>query len=321
MTHGQTLNSLTADVVTKVDQAYSHFEPDVVLVLVQGDTTTVMASAIAAFNRDIPVMHLEAGLRSGDLRSPFPEEANRKVVSQLSSARFAPTESAKSNLLAEGVDPRQIFITGNTVNDAYRWAVERGARMPHDRLKDISDDTRVVLLTAHRRENIGAPMRRIGRALRHLADMYEDVFFVWATHKNPKVQEYMLPELQGIRNVVCLEPVDYDEFANLMARSTVILTDSGGIQEEAPSTGTPVLVLRENTERPEAIWAGTAKLIGTDTDRIVHEVALLLESESEYAKMATSTNPYGDGCAAERVLQAIRALLVGAAYPDDFSPV
>lgn len=318
MAHGQTLNQLASNVIRQMDSVYERERP--AAVLVQGDTTTVMAAAISAFNREIPVVHLEAGLRSGDIRSPFPEEANRKLVSQIASTHLAPTEESKRNLLAEGVDDAAISVTGNTVIDALKWAVDQGESFSDPTLARIPADARVVLLTAHRRENLGVNMGNIGRALRKLAQKYPEVIFVWPAHKNPRAREAIAPVVDKCENVLQIEPVAYNEFALLIARASIVLTDSGGLQEEAPSLGKPVLVMRDNTERPEAVTAGTVKLIGADSCRIVDEVSSLLNSPDAYDRMAQAVNPYGDGNASERVVAAIRRALLDGEHMPDFTP-
>lgn len=308
MSHGQTLNGLAGAVITKIDEVLAAHRPDAVVV--QGDTTTVMGAAIAAFNREIPVVHLEAGLRSGDIRSPFPEEANRKIVSQIARIHLAPTEVSRANLLADGVSDENIHVIGNTVIDALHWAVARPKTNAIPGLNEsMTKNRRVLLVTAHRRENLGENMVSIGRAMRQLALTYHDLLIVWPAHKNPKVRASIAPQVEDLDNVVTIEPVEYGEFSHLIARSDIILTDSGGIQEEAPSLGKPVLVLRENTERPEAADAGTVKLVGTDTGRIVDEVSALLDDEAAYTAMANAVNPYGDGRSASRSLAIINALI------------
>ncbi|MGO2859791.1 MAG: non-hydrolyzing UDP-N-acetylglucosamine 2-epimerase [Brevibacterium sp.] len=308
MAHGQTLNSIAGSVITKIDAVLEDHRPDAVLV--QGDTTTVMGAAIAAFNREIPVVHLEAGLRSGDIDSPFPEEANRKIVSQIARIHLAPTMVSRKNLFAEGVPDDKIHVIGNTVIDALHWAVESPARKP---ILELSDrdivDRRVLLVTTHRRENLGENMVNIGKAMGHLATVYPDLLIVWPAHKNPKVRDSIAPQIKGLDNVVSIEPVEYGEFSHLIANSDIVLTDSGGIQEEAPSLGKPVLVLRENTERPEAVDAGTVKLIGTDTQRIIAEVSRLLDDRRAYREMANAVNPYGDGHSADRSVAVLNDLL------------
>ena len=318
MAHGQTLNQLASNVIGQMDAVYERERP--AAVLVQGDTTTVMAAAISAFNREIPVVHLEAGLRSGDIRSPFPEEANRKLVSQIASTHLAPTVESKRNLLLEGIDEDTISVTGNTVIDALKWAVDQKDTFSDPALAQISAEARVVLLTAHRRENLGANMAHIARALRELAQAHRDVVFVWPAHKNPRVREVITPVIDNCDNVLQIEPVAYDEFALLIARSSIVLTDSGGLQEEAPSLGKPVLVMRENTERPEAVTAGTVKLIGADPRLIVDEVSSLLNSPEAYAHMAQAVNPYGDGNASDRVVAALRHELLEGERMSDFTP-
>ncbi|WP_349829387.1 non-hydrolyzing UDP-N-acetylglucosamine 2-epimerase [Brevibacterium litoralis] len=311
MAHRQTLNGLAARVIAALDPVYAEHAP--AAVVVQGDTTTVMAAGIAAFNREIPVVHLEAGLRSGDLWSPFPEEANRKLVSQIASLHLAPTAVSKSNLLHDGVDEDTIVVTGNTVVDALQWAVEQPASFSDPALDVLVESERpMLLLTTHRRENLGPNMENIGAAIRRIATSYPELLVVWPAHKNPRVRETIRPYIDDLENVIAIEPVGYGEFSHLIARARIVLTDSGGIQEEAPSLGKPVLVLRENTERPEAVDAGTVKLIGTDEERIVNEVRQLMDDTEAYAAMANAVNPYGDGHASARGADAIGRLLVGS---------
>lgn len=308
MTHGQTLNGIAGTVISKIDEVLDAHQPDAVVV--QGDTTTVMGAAIAAFNREIPVVHLEAGLRSGDVNSPFPEEANRKIVSQIARIHLAPTEAARTNLLKDGVPDESIHVIGNTVIDALQWAVARPTTSSIPGLSELAtENRRVVLVTTHRRENLGENMIKIGCAMRRLALTYSNLVIVWPAHKNPKVRGSIAPQIEDLDNVVMIEPVEYGQFSHLIARSDIVLTDSGGIQEEAPSLGKPVLVLRENTERPEALEAGTAKLIGSDPDRIVAEVSTLLDDEAAYTRMAKATNPYGDGRSASRSVAILKELL------------
>ena len=308
MAHGQTLNSIAGSVISRIDEVLEEYRPDAVLV--QGDTTTVMGAAIAAFNREIPVVHLEAGLRSGDINSPFPEEANRKIVSQIARIHLAPTMVSRANLLADGVPDHNIHVIGNTVIDALHWAVERPSSNSIPGLDDFRDvDRRVLLVTTHRRENLGANMVSIGKAMRDLARAYPDLLIVWPAHKNPTVRAAIAPQIEDFENVVSIEPVEYGEFSHLIAKSDIVLTDSGGIQEEAPSLGKPVLVLRENTERPEAVDAGTVRLIGTETERIVAEVSRLLDDRKAYREMANAVNPYGDGHSAGRSVTILTDLL------------
>ncbi len=308
MAHGQTLNAIAGSVITKIDVVLDEHRPDAVLV--QGDTTTVMGAAIAAFNREIPVVHLEAGLRSGDINSPFPEEANRKIVSQIARVHLAPTMVSRSNLLAEGIPEKNIHVIGNTVIDALQWAVERPGDFNLPELQALeSDDRRVLLVTTHRRENLGDNMVNIGRAMRHLATHYPDLLIVWPAHKNPKVRASVAPQIEDLDNVISTEPIEYGDFSHLINASDIVLTDSGGIQEEAPSLGKPVLVLRENTERPEAVDAGTVKLIGTATEKIIAEVSKLLDDSKAYRDMANAVNPYGDGHSAGRSVDILNELL------------
>ncbi|GAA2013699.1 UDP-N-acetylglucosamine 2-epimerase (non-hydrolyzing) [Brevibacterium samyangense] len=308
MAHGQTLNGIAAKVMARIDEVYAEHTPDAVLV--QGDTTTVMAAGIAAFNREIPVVHLEAGLRSGDLHSPFPEEANRKLVSQIAALHLAPTEVSRANLLHDGVSDDTIVVTGNTVIDALHWAVQQPATFSDPALAILRETDRpMLLLTTHRRENLGPNMVDIGRAVRRIAQAHPDLVVVWPAHKNPKVRETIRPFVEDLDNVIAIEPVGYGEFSHLIARAHIVLTDSGGIQEEAPSLGKPVLVLRENTERPEAVDAGTVALIGTAEQRIVDEVTRLMNDGEAYAAMANAVNPYGDGHAAEYGVAAMERLL------------
>lgn len=308
MFHGQTLNDIAGRVIAKVDGVLADHQPDAVLV--QGDTTTVMGAAIAAFNRQVPVVHLEAGLRSGDIDSPFPEEANRKIVSQIARLHLAPTAVSRANLQADGAPDDSIHVIGNTVIDALHWAVEQPLEFSLPELKALDDgDRRVLLVTAHRRENLGENMRSIGRAMRHLATNYPDLMIVWPAHRNPEIRASIAPQIDDLENVISIEPVEYGEFSHLIQVSDIVLTDSGGIQEEAPSLGKPVLVLRENTERPEAVDAGTVKLIGTATDAIITEVSRLLDDRNAYRRMANAVNPYGDGHSASRSVELIKDLL------------
>lgn len=307
MSHGQSLNGVASLVMHKLDEVYARVSPDAVLV--QGDTTTVMAASMSAFNRGIPVVHLEAGLRSGDMNSPFPEEGNRKLVSQIASLHLAPTGTSRENLMREGVDSDRIVVTGNTVIDALQWAVGQPVDTSDLALPTLDQHPRMLLLTTHRRENLGTNMANIGRAVRRLALCYPDVVTVWPAHKNPEVRRAITPFVSDLPNVVTIEPVGYGQFALLLARADVVLTDSGGIQEEAPSLGKPVLVLRDNTERPEAVEAGTVELIGTSEDVIVSKVTQLFDDPDRYAAMANAVNPYGDGHAAQYAVEAIARML------------
>jgi UDP-N-acetylglucosamine 2-epimerase (non-hydrolysing) len=313
--HRQTLNALMSKVFDRLDPVLEGQAPDAVVV--QGDTSTVAAASIAAFYRQIPVVHIEAGLRSGDITSPFPEEANRKITSQVAALHLAPTSTSRANLLRENVDPATITVTGNTVIDALLHTVRQGIPFHDPALERIEASGRPVLLvTTHRRENWHV-MEVVGRAVARLARDLPEYAVVLPAHRNPIVREAVLPALKGLDNVLVTEPLAYGEFTRMMAASTIVLTDSGGVQEEAPSLGKPVLVLRENTERPEAVEAGTVKLIGTDEERIVAEVTRLASDPRHYASMANAVNPYGDGAAAARSVAAIEQLLgVGARLPD-----
>lgn len=307
----QTLNAVMAKNISGLDEVLEEVAPDAVVV--QGDTTTSTAGAIAAFNRGIPVVHAEAGLRSFNIFSPFPEEANRKITTQLASLHLAPTSVSRDNLLRETVSTDDIFITGNTVIDALFDVVDKKVPFDDDALKntaaEVANGKKVVLVTTHRRENQGDAMRGVGRALGRLADEHSDVLFVLPAHKNPVVREAVLPFIEGKENVVVTEPLAYGQFTHLISLSNVVLTDSGGVQEEAPGLGKPVLVMRENTERPEAVTAGTVRLIGTDEERVYNEVTTLLTDDAAYKAMAAAVNPYGDGKAGERTAAAIAELL------------
>lgn len=315
----QTLNGVFARTLEGLDAVLEQERPDAVVV--QGDTTTSTAAAVAAFNRGIAVVHAEAGLRSFDIHSPFPEEANRKITSQIAALHLPPTSVSRDNLLREGVAAEDVYVTGNTVIDALLEAVEHQVPFEDERLAALqASGRRVVLVTTHRRENQGDAMRGVGRALARLAAAHPDATFVLPAHRNPVVREAILPEIKGRENVLVTEPLAYGEFTHLLSVATVVLTDSGGVQEEAPSLGKPVLVMRENTERPEAVTAGTVRLIGTDEEVVVAEVTRLLEEPEAYEAMAAAVNPYGDGRAAERTVSGIARLLgVGERLPE-FDP-
>ena len=323
MSAGQSLNQIVARVITGIDKVLVDEEPDAVIV--QGDTSTVMGAAVAAFNRQIPVIHLEAGLRSGDINSPFPEEANRKLTSQITALHLAPTSTSKGNLVREAVSENDIVVTGNSVIDTLLFATQNiDVTFDDERLEALhtakANGTagRVLLVTAHRRENLGAAMEDIGNGVADLARKYPELTIVFPIHKNPKVREAIRPAVADLTNVILVEPLAYAQFTQALSLADVVLTDSGGVQEEAPSLGKPVLVMRENTERPEAVVAGTVKLIGTHRQRIVDEVSLLLDSEEAYNGMANAVNPYGDGKAAERTIAAIRWKFAEGERPEDF---
>jgi UDP-N-acetylglucosamine 2-epimerase (non-hydrolysing) len=315
--HGASLSTIVARVLERLDPVLEAEKP--AAVIVQGDTSTSTAAALAAFHRQIPVVHLEAGLRSGDITSPFPEEANRKLTSQLAALHLAPTHTSKSNLVAESVPGDVIVVTGNTVIDALLTTVDRKTSFTDPALEDLADSgRRILLVTTHRRENWGGAMEGVGRALARIARRFSDIEIVLPAHRNPVVREAVLPQLRGVGNVTITEPLPYGEFTRLLSHAAVVLTDSGGVQEEAPSLGKPVLVMRENTERPEAVEAGTVRLIGTDENRIVEEVSQLLADPAAYQRMALASNPYGDGRAAQRSVQSIGHLLGIAERPQEF---
>ena len=312
MTRGQTLNGLTEQLLVRLDQAYGAFQPD--LVLVHGDTSTSFVASLAAFHRHIPVAHVEAGLRTGNVRSPWPEEANRRMTAVLAELHFAPTERSREHLLREGTAEDSIEVTGNSVIDALLWMRERlhatgWTPSPESSLRPLTTPGRVVLITGHRRENFGQGFERICQALAMLAERYPDVRFVYPVHLNPQVQQAVYGILSGRDNVLLVEPQDYKTFVWLMDRATLILTDSGGIQEEAPSLGKPVLVLRRHTERPEAVEAGTVRLVGTQTARIVEETVRLLDDPAAYETMSRAHNPYGDGQACMRIVARLQCWL------------
>lgn len=324
MNAGQTLNGIVSRVIAGIDEILESEVPDAVIV--QGDTSTVMGAAIAAFNRRVPVIHLEAGLRSGDITSPFPEEANRKVTSQLAALHLAPTESSRDNLTREGVSEHDIVVTGNSVIDSLMFASANfEVRFEDPRLEELQrahlagTAGRVLLVTAHRRENLGEAMQEIGGAVADLARAYPDLTIVFPIHRNPAVRAAIRPAVEGLDNVLLIEPLAYAEFTRALALADVVLTDSGGVQEEAPSLGKPVLVMRENTERPEAVLAGVVKLVGTSRQRLVDEVSLLLDSEEVYRAMSNAVSPYGDGRAAARTVAAIRWKLNKGEKLPDFS--
>jgi len=307
----QTLAGLTARAVAAVDGWLATARPD--LVLVQGDTTTVFCAALAAFYRGIPVGHVEAGLRTGDLRSPFPEEANRVLTSRLADLHFPPTATARENLRREGVPKERILVTGNTVIDALHLVLPRVRRQPPPvpglTEDDLATGQPLVLITGHRRENFGPGFHRVCTALARLADAFPDHLFVYPVHLNPNVQR-PVRELLGDRpNIRLIDPLPYLPFVRLLDRARLVITDSGGVQEEAPGLGKPVLVTRETTERPEAVDAGTVELVGTDEQRIVATATRLLTDPAAYAAMARAVNPYGDGRAAGRIVATCREFL------------
>ena len=317
MRQDQSLAEITADIFTHLDPVLSRLHPD--WILVQGDTTTVMASALLAYYHRIRVGHVEAGLRTSDKWQPFPEEINRRVASVVADLHFAPTEWSRQNLLREGISPHQVVVTGNPVIDALQSVASLSptpdvqAFFHRIGIEDTFDSPgvthsskRLVLITAHRRENFGKPLENICLAIRQLADTYGDSLrFIYPVHLNPNVQEPVYRMLDNLSNIKLLPPMDYFPWVQLIKRATLLLTDSGGLQEEAPGLGVPVLVMREVTERPEGLEAGTVRLVGTETVRIVSEARRLLDNPQAHAAMACAVNPYGDGHAAERIVKAI----------------
>ncbi len=304
MSQGQTLFDVTSKAMNGLDEILIKEMPDIVLV--HGDTTTTFAGALAAYYHQISVGHVEAGLRTNNKYSPFPEEMNRKLTGCIADFNFAPTNTSKENLLKENIPCDKIYITGNTVIDALHHTVRGSFEFYDEILRNIDfKNNRIILVTTHRRENLGEPMRHIYKALRQIVDEFPDVEIVFPVHKNPKVRKVVGEELGGLPKVHLIEPLDYEPFANLMNKAYLILTDSGGVQEEAPALGKPVLVLRNTTERPEAAAAGTVKLIGTESERVYQETRKLLINKNEYNHMAEAINPYGDGRASERIVKAI----------------
>lgn len=304
MAAGQTLFDITAKAMNGLHKVLDQEKPDIVLV--HGDTTTTFAGALAAYYHRTAVGHVEAGLRTRNKYSPFPEEMNRHLTGVIADLHFAPTRTSEQNLLRENVAKEKIFVTGNTVIDALHHAVRHDFSFENEQLKGIDfQGHRIVTVTTHRRENLGEPMRHVYKAIKALLDNFSDIEVIFPVHRNPDVRAIVNEELGGIDRVHLIEPLDYEPFANLMHRSSIILTDSGGVQEEAPALGKPVLVLRDTTERPEAVAAGTVKLVGTDLETVYQEAKRLLADEAEYRKMAESCNPYGDGEAARRIVEAL----------------
>jgi len=304
MKPGQTLCDITTAALTGLNEVYAAEDPD--MVIVQGDTTTTFVAALGAFYRQIAVGHVEAGLRTWNRYSPFPEEINRTLTTCLADQHYAPTTTARDNLIREGVSPDRILVTGNTVIDALLQTVSRPYRFDDPALAGIDfDRRRVLLVTTHRRENLGDPMRQVYQALGDILDRYPDTEVVFPVHRNPAVRSVVTEILGGRDRVHLVEPLDYQPFVHLQRKSYLILSDSGGVQEEAPSLGKPVLVLRDTTERPEAVAAGTVKLVGTSRERVLLAAAALLDSEGEYRQMSAAVNPSGDGQASRRIVEAI----------------
>lgn len=308
MSAKQTLAQITTRALEGLDRVIQETQPG--LLLAQGDTTTTFVASLASFYNRVPFGHVEAGLRTDNKFDPFPEEINRRLTGVLCDIHFAPTELSRRCLLREGIRDADIYVTGNTVIDALLSVAAMDYQFEDERVKAAASAERMILMTAHRRENWGEPMRDICRAVKEILSLHPEVNVVFPVHKNPTVRDVVFPELGGLDRVVLTEPPDYVPFVHLMKASHLILTDSGGVQEEAPSLGKPVLVLRKTTERPEGVEAGSAKLVGTDKDAIVREAHALLSKKSDYDAMARVNNPYGDGHAAERIWEAIRARFI-----------
>lgn len=297
----QTLTDITSNVLINLDKILKEAKPDIVLV--HGDTTTTFAASVAAFYNQIPIGHVEAGLRTWEKYSPYPEEMNRQMTDAMTDLYFAPTNQSKANLLKENHKEDNIYITGNTAIDALKQTVDK--EYHHDILDKVSPDNKLILLTMHRRENQGEPMRRVFKVIREVVESREDVEVIYPVHLSPAVQEVAKEILGNTERIHLISPLDVVDFHNLAARSYFIMTDSGGVQEEAPSLGKPVLVLRDKTERPEGVEAGTLKLVGTESEKVKKEMEELLDNDAEYQRMAQAKNPYGDGKASERILDAI----------------
>ena len=301
MKQGQTLSDITSRVLHGLEDVIKEEKPNIVLV--HGDTTTTFAGALAAFYNQVDIGHVEAGLRTNNKYSPYPEEMNRQMVDCMTDMYFAPTNLSKQNLLDENIDESKIYVTGNTAIDAMATTVKED--YTHKELEWVKENERLILVTAHRRENLGDPMRHIFKAIRKIVDEFEDVKVLYPIHLNPKVREVAHEIFDGCNRVRLIEPLEVFDFHNFINKSYIIMSDSGGVQEEAPSLGKPVLVLRDTTERPEGIDAGTLKLVGTDEKNIYKEAKILLTDKEEYERMSKASNPYGDGHASERIVNAI----------------
>lgn len=314
----QTLVGITCRVLEGLDEVLKAEKPDIVLV--HGDTSTSFVAALAAFYNQIPVGHVEAGLRTYDKYSPFPEEMNRNLTGRITDIHFSPTDNNRENLLKEGIYPDKIYVTGNTVIDALKTTVRDSYVFEDETLKNVDfENKRVITLTAHRRENLGKPLENICNAIKNIVLANDDVEVVYPVHMNPAVRETVNSIMGGVEGIHLIEPLSVNELHNLMARSYMVMTDSGGIQEEAPALAKPVLVLRRETERPEAVAAGTVKIAGTDREIIEKLATELLTSKEEYDKMAHAANPYGDGCASERIVEALKyEFKLAAKRPQDF---
>ena len=305
MEHGQSISDITVKVLKGMENILQEVRPDIVLV--HGDTSTTFVGALAAFYQQIPVGHVEAGLRSGNIYSPYPEEMNRKLTTNLASLYFAPTTGNYDNLIKENITSEKIFITGNTVIDALLQVVKEEYVFDNPLLNGIDyRNKKVIVMTCHRRENWGEPMENIFKAVVDIKERHKDVEIIFPVHLNPKIRELAKDIMGNMEGVHLIEPLDYEPFVNLLNKAHLILTDSGGIQEEAPALGKPILVLREETERPEAVGAGTVKIVGVDRDKIIKEVEELLSNPKSYSQMANATNPYGDGRACERIVDALK---------------
>lgn len=302
MKEKQNLFDITNNILGSIQTVLDEVKPDVVLV--HGDTSTTFVTALACFYKQIPVGHVEAGLRTYDIMSPYPEEFNRQAVGIIAKYNFAPTYMSKENLLREGKNESSIYITGNTAIDALKTTVSES--YTHE-LLDWAQDSRLIMITAHRRENLGEPMHNMFRAIRRIIEEYKDIKAIYPIHMNPVVREIAMKELSGCEQIKIIEPLGVIDFHNFLARSYLILTDSGGIQEEAPSLGKPVLVMRDTTERPEGVRAGTLKLVGTDEETIYDSFKLMLEDQNEYHKMSTTANPYGDGTACKQIADILES--------------
>jgi UDP-N-acetylglucosamine 2-epimerase (non-hydrolysing) len=320
MEERQSLFDITVKALSGLRDVLNEVRPD--LVLVHGDTTTTFVGALASFYLHIKVGHVEAGLRTHNKWLPFPEEMNRKLTGALADLHFAPTRTAKMNLIKEGVDSKSIFVTGNTVIDALRTTVKKDYVFKQPVLNSLKfEKNRVILVTAHRRENLGRPLEEICRGLRDVVERNPDVVLVYPVHLNPAVRDTAYSILKNSERIILLPPLDTDELHNLMARCYMVMTDSGGLQEEAPSLGKPVLVLRNETERPEAVKAGTVKVIGTARENVLKEAEILLKDESEYLRMANAVNPYGDGFASKRIVESILYYFgISEKRPEEFRP-
>lgn len=300
MQQGQTLGDITTRVLNGLENVIKEVKPDIVLV--HGDTTTTFVGALAAFYNQVAIGHVEAGLRTNDKYSPYPEEMNRQMVDCMTDMYFAPTEMSKENLIKENIDENKIYVTGNTAIDAMKTTVDKNYK---NEVLDWVGDSRMILLTSHRRENLGEPMHNIFKAVRKIVEEFPDVKVVYPIHLNPIVRDIAKEEFEGCDRIKLIEPLEVFDFHNFQSKSTLILSDSGGIQEEAPSLGKPVLVLRNTTERPEGITAGTLKLVGTSKEKIYKETKKLLTDKKEYEKMSKASNPYGDGHASKKIVDSI----------------